>query len=90
MDNQKGLVLAQFLKIISNKTLEELAKEIDPDKTWQELIVEIKNDYPDPKNMITAHQEWVDKAKAHFLSKHRAWHLEDCEQKEGGEGLGHS
>ena len=49
--------------------LEEVARKIDPDKTWQELAVDIKNDYPDPDKMIEAHQEWVDKAKAHFLSK---------------------
>ena len=49
--------------------LEEVAGRIDPEKTWQELAVEIKNDYPDPDKMIEVHQEWVDKAKAHFLSK---------------------
>lgn len=59
--------LKEFERTVSE--LEELANEIDPGKTWQELIVEIKNDYPDPKNMIAAHQEWVDKAKVHFLSK---------------------
>jgi uncharacterized protein (DUF885 family) len=59
--------LMEFERTVSE--LEELAKEIDPDKTWQELIVEIKNDYPDPSNMIAAHQEWVDKAKVHFNSK---------------------
>lgn len=51
------------------RELEDLAKEIDPDKTWQELIVEIKNDYPAPENMIEAHQEWVDKAGEHFRTK---------------------
>ena len=59
--------LREFERTVSE--LEELAKKIDPEKTWQELIVEIKNDYPDPDNMIAAHQEWVDKAKVHFLSK---------------------
>ena len=49
--------------------LEEVAGRIDPDKTWQELAIEIKNDYPDPDKMIEVHQEWVDKAKAHFLSR---------------------
>ncbi len=48
--------------------LEELATKIDPNTTWQELVVEIKNDYPDPDKMIDVHQEWVDKARAHFLS----------------------
>jgi len=59
--------LKEFERTVSE--LEELANGIDPGKTWQELIVEIKNDYPDPENMIAAHQEWVDKAKVHFLSK---------------------
>jgi uncharacterized protein (DUF885 family) len=48
--------------------LEELAQKIDPDKTWQELIVDIKNDYPDPDKMIEVHQEWVDKSRDHFLA----------------------
>ena len=49
--------------------LEEVARRIDPSKTWQELAVEIKNDYPDPSKIIDVHQEWVDKSKAHILSK---------------------
>jgi uncharacterized protein (DUF885 family) len=49
--------------------LEELAQKIDPSKTWQELAIEIKNDYPDPEKMIEAHQEWVDKAGEHIKSK---------------------
>jgi uncharacterized protein (DUF885 family) len=55
-----------------NKTVAELeavAKRIDPTKTWQQLAVEIKNDYPDPHKMIEVHQEWVDKAKQHIVSK---------------------
>lgn len=50
------------------RELEELAQRIDPTRTWQELIVEIKNDYPDPRSMIEVHQEWVDKSKVHFSS----------------------
>ncbi len=49
--------------------LEALAQKIDPTKTWQELAIEIKNDYPDPDKMIEVHQEWVDKAQVHFLSQ---------------------
>ena len=58
--------LREFERTVSE--LEELAQQIDPTRTWQELIVEIKNDYPDPQNMIEVHQEWVDKAQDHFLS----------------------
>lgn len=47
--------------------LEKLAQEIDPSKTWQELAIEIKNEYPDAHKMIPAHQLWVDSAKAHIL-----------------------
>ena len=50
--------------------LEQVAKRIDPKKTWQQLAVEIKNEYPAPDKMIQVHQEWVDKAKQHVLSKH--------------------
>ena len=46
--------------------LTEVAKDIDPTKTWQELAVEVKNEYPDPDKMIEAHQEWVDKAGVHI------------------------
>lgn len=52
------------------KELEGVAKKIDRSKTWQQLAVEIKNDYPDPAKEIQVHQEWVDKARAHILSKH--------------------
>ena len=47
--------------------LTALAKEIDPTKTWQELIIEIKNEYPHPDSMIQAHQYWVDKSRDHIL-----------------------
>ena len=56
----------QFDQTISE--LEALAKEIDPNKTWQELATEIKNEYPEPHEMIAAHQLWVDSSKAHILN----------------------
>jgi len=55
-----------------NKTLQELedvARTIDSTKTWQQLIVEIKNEYPDPARMIESHQLWVDKARDHIKEK---------------------
>ena len=55
----------QFRKTQSE--LSALAQTIDPTKSWQELIIEIKNDYPHPDSMIEAHQLWVDRAKAHIL-----------------------
>ncbi|MEZ4972871.1 MAG: DUF885 domain-containing protein [Cyclobacteriaceae bacterium] len=54
-----------------NTTLAELvevAKEIDPNKHWKQLAYEIKREYPDPDQMIEAHQEWVDKAGEHIKS----------------------
>ena len=48
--------------------LETLAREIDNKKTWQELAIEIKNEFPDPYDMIAAHQLWVDSAKSHILN----------------------
>jgi uncharacterized protein (DUF885 family) len=51
------------------RELEQVAKRIDPKKTWQQLAVEIKNDYPPADKMIEAHQEWVDKAGQHVRSK---------------------
>lgn len=50
------------------RELEALAATIDPDKTWQELAVEIKNDYPEPDRMIEVHQEWVNKSRDHILA----------------------
>ncbi len=50
------------------KELEDLAKEIDPGKTWQQLALEIKNEYPEHDEIIEAHQLWVDKAAAHIKS----------------------
>lgn len=57
----------QFDKTVTE--LEALATEIDPSKTWQELVIEIKNEYPEPDQMIAAHQLWVDSSKAHIISK---------------------
>ncbi|MFM8914330.1 MAG: DUF885 domain-containing protein [Flammeovirgaceae bacterium] len=55
----------QFARTISE--LEELARKIDPTKTWQQLVSEIKNEYPDPLKMIEAHQHWVDKSREHVI-----------------------
>lgn len=55
-----------------NKTkaeLEAVALKIDPQKSWRQLAVEIKNEYPEPHRMIEAHQEWVDKAGEHIKSQ---------------------
>jgi uncharacterized protein (DUF885 family) len=51
------------------RELEQVAARIDPGKSWKELASEIKNSGPEPGRMIEAHQEWVDKAKAHVLEK---------------------
>lgn len=51
------------------RELEQVAARIDPAKTWKQLATEIKNLGPEPGRMIEAHQEWVDKAKAHVLEK---------------------
>jgi hypothetical protein len=59
--------IEEFERTVSE--LETVALKIDSTKTWQELIVDIKNDYPDPNKMIEVHQEWVNKSKEHFLSK---------------------
>ncbi len=47
--------------------LEALAKKINPKKTWQQLAIEIKNEYPEPHNMIEVHQEWVNKCRDHVI-----------------------
>ena len=51
------------------RELEEVAARIDPSRTWKELAAEIKNIGPEPGRMIEAHQDWVDKAKAHVLER---------------------
>ncbi len=50
------------------RELEELTRKIDPAKTWQQLALELKNDYPDPHKIIEVSQEWVDKSAAHIRS----------------------
>ena len=55
-----------------NRTLDKmdaLAKEIDSTKTTKELLIDIKNEYPDPYDMIEAHQHWVDNSGKHIKSK---------------------
>ena len=52
-----------------NRTVDKmdvLAKEIDSTKTTKELLIEIKNEYPEPYKMIEAHQHWVDKSGEHI------------------------
>ena len=48
--------------------MDELAKDINQDKTTQEILVDIKNEYPHPDSMIQAHQYWVDKSGEHIKS----------------------
>ena len=48
--------------------MDELAKDINPDKITQEILVDIKNEYPHPDSMIQAHQYWVDKSGEHIKS----------------------
>jgi uncharacterized protein (DUF885 family) len=50
------------------REMEELAARIDPSKSWQELAIEIKNDYPEPQRMIEVHQEWVNRSRDHVLA----------------------
>jgi uncharacterized protein (DUF885 family) len=50
------------------KELETLARTIDPKKTWLEIANAVKQDHPDASKMIEAHQEIVDKARAHLVS----------------------
>lgn len=57
--------LAQFNATVAE--LEALARKMDPNKTWQQLAIEIKNEYPDPHKMIEVHQEWVDKSREHVI-----------------------
>ena len=49
--------------------MDALAKEIDSNKSTKELLIDIKNEYPDPDKMIEAHQYWVDKSGEHIKSK---------------------
>jgi uncharacterized protein (DUF885 family) len=51
------------------KSLEALARKIDPKKTWLQIADEEKQHHPDPARMIEAHQEIVDRARAHIVDK---------------------
>ena len=48
------------------KELEDLARVIDPSKTWQQIAAEVKRESPEPQKMIEAHQDWVDRSGAHI------------------------
>ena len=58
---------AQFASTI--RELEALARTIDAAKTWRQIADEVKQDHPDPLQMIEAHQEVVDKARAHLHAR---------------------
>ncbi|HTL43839.1 MAG TPA: DUF885 domain-containing protein [Vicinamibacterales bacterium] len=47
--------------------LDALAHEIDARKTWLEIANEEKQHHPEPSRMIEAHQEIVDRARAHIV-----------------------
>ena len=49
--------------------LEALAKTIDARKTWQQIANEVKADHPEAMKMIEAHQQVVDRARAHIVAK---------------------
>lgn len=49
--------------------LEALAKKIDARKTWLQIANEVKADHPDALKMIEAHQQVVDRARAHIIAK---------------------
>lgn len=49
--------------------LEALAKKIDGRKTWLQIANEVKADHPDASKMIEAHQQVVDRARAHIIGK---------------------
>lgn len=51
------------------RQLDALAAQIDPKKTWLQIANDVKADHPDPLKMIEAHQQIVDKARAHLVSK---------------------
>jgi uncharacterized protein (DUF885 family) len=51
------------------RQLEGVAHQIDPTKTWLQIANEVKNDHPDAARMIEAHQEVVDRARAHLVAK---------------------
>ena len=50
------------------RELEAMAKRIDPAKTWRQIADEVKEEHPEPLRMIEAHQEVVDKARAHLIA----------------------
>jgi uncharacterized protein (DUF885 family) len=66
-DSLYAFGLDQFNKTV--RELEQVAYKINPKKTWQQLAVEIKNEYPEPAKMIEAHQQWVNKARDHIKEK---------------------
>ncbi len=49
------------------RELEAMATTIDATKTWRQIVDEVKQDHPEPLKMIEAHQEVVDKARAHLI-----------------------
>ena len=51
------------------RELEALTRTIDTSKTWRQIADEVKQEGPEPLRMIEAHQEIVDKARAHRVAK---------------------
>jgi uncharacterized protein (DUF885 family) len=47
--------------------MDSVAKRIDPSKTWKQVALDVKNEYPEPHQMIPVHQEWVNKTRDHVI-----------------------
>ncbi len=58
---------AQFASTV--RELEAMAATIDPSKSWRQIADEVKAEHPDPLRMIEAHQDIVDRARAHLIEK---------------------
>ena len=58
---------SEFDRTVADLT--QLAHTIDARKSWLEIANAEKQHHPDPSRMIEAHQEIVDRARAHIISK---------------------
>jgi uncharacterized protein (DUF885 family) len=47
--------------------LDALARRLDDRKTWLQIANDVKRDHPEPSRMIEAHQQVVDRARAHVI-----------------------
>jgi len=51
------------------RQMEETARQIDRDKTWEEIVDDLKNDYPEPEGLLDTYRKAMHDAKRFVIER---------------------